>query len=166
MNIQELSNKYSVRELSEEDVDIVYEIALGNPLFYEHCPPKAKKENILSDMKALPPNCTYKQKYYLGFFQDSKLIAVMDLILDFPNSETAFIGFFMLDKSYQGRGKGTELIEEASGYLKTLGYSHIRLGYAKGNPQSRAFWLKNNFIAIGVESEQEGYTVVLMDREL
>lgn len=36
----------------------------------------------------------YADKYYIGYFEGEKLVAVMDLILNFPNKETAFIGFF------------------------------------------------------------------------
>lgn len=40
------------------------------------------------------------------------LIAVMDLILKYPNDETAFIGLFMVDSASQGKGTGTAIIEE------------------------------------------------------
>ena len=30
-------------------------------------------------------------KYYIGFFKRDKLIAVMDLIMDYPKKKTAFI---------------------------------------------------------------------------
>ena len=90
----------------------------------------------------------------------------MDLILHFPNRETTFVGFFMMNRAFQGEGKGTALIRESGECLKSAGYHYIRLGFVKGNPQSEAFWLKNGFCRTGAEDVQELYTVVVMQKEL
>ena len=90
----------------------------------------------------------------------------MDLILNFPNKETAFVGFFMMKKEFQGKGNGTEIVNECCEYLKEVGYQYIRLGFAKGNPQSEAFWVKNGFVRTDIEDVQERYTVVVLQKEL
>ena len=166
MQIHNLTTKYEVRKLNEADTEAVYELMQGNPLFFQYCPPMATHQSILSDMKALPPGTTEKDKYYSGYFEQGNLVAVMDLILNFPNEETAFIGFFMLDNKLQGKGIGTEIFKECCIALQEEGYRYIRLGFAKGNPQSEAFWKKNGFERTGVEDVQENYTVVLMERGL
>ena len=94
MNIQDLSKRYQVRELTENDIDDVFSLCVKNPQYYKYCPPAVSKESIQEDMKALPPNTTYKEKHYIGFYENKNLVAVMDLIERFPNDETAFIGFF------------------------------------------------------------------------
>ena len=38
-----------------------------------------------------------EDKYYLGFFAGDELVAVMDLILNYPKADIAFIGFFMMN---------------------------------------------------------------------
>lgn len=166
MLVQRLSTKYGVRKLDETDVEAVYEIMQGNPQYFRYCPPMATHQSILSDMKALPPRTTEKDKYYIGYFAQGILMAVMDLILKFPNQETAFIGFFMMDKASQGKGIGTEIIKELCMAVKEQGYQYIRLGFAKGNPQSEAFWTKNGFVRTGVEDVQENYTVVVMEKQI
>ena len=155
-----------IRKIYEEDIPLVYDLMQGNPLYFQHCPPMATVQSIAEDMKALPPRTTYDDKYYIGFYEKEKLVAVMDLILNFPNQETAFIGFFMVDKDMQGNGVGTSIVSEVFERLKERGYKHVRLGFAKGNPQSEAFWLKNGFARTGVEDVQEKYTVVIMERQL
>ena len=50
--------------------------------------------------------------------------------------------------------------------LKELGYTRVGLAYAKGNPQSAAFWRKNGFHPTGREVPAEGYTAVVLEREL
>lgn len=166
MNIERLSTKYQIRKLTEDDIEIIYQLEINNPLFYEYCPPFVTRESIQEDMKALPPRKTYDDKYYIGFFDQEKLVAIMDLILKYPNDKTAFIGFFMMNQDDQGKSVGTSIIDECVSYLKSVNYEYIRLGYVKGNPQSQAFWVKNGFIKTGIEDRQENYTVVIMEREL
>ncbi len=165
MNIEKLSTKYRVRALTDNDIDEILRLLNGNPLFFEYCQPAATMESILRDMKALPPERTYDDKYYLGIFDGDKLIAVLDLILNYPNDKTAFIGFFMVRAEYQGCGLGTFLISDIVGCVKDCGYRYTRLGYAKGNPQSRAFWIKNGFRETGVETNTQNYTIVVMQKE-
>ena len=80
MDIQQLSKQYTVRHLSPEDATMVYEILRNHTIFYRYHPPLVTVESILDDMKALPPNKSYEDKHYIGFFQDTALLAVMDLI--------------------------------------------------------------------------------------
>ena len=165
-SIEQLSKKYSVRKLTDTDVAAVYALCKENPLYYQYCPPFVTEESIRADMAALPPHKTMEDKYYLGFYDADKLLAVMDLILGFPKEETAFVGFFMVNKEYQSKGLGTALMEEVYAYLKQCGFRFLRLGFVKGNPQSEHFWLKNGFKRIGVEAQNEGYVVVVMEKKL
>lgn len=148
MEIGALSKNYTVRRLSETDADTAYELMRGNTLFYEFHPPFVTKESILEDMKALPPNKSREDKYYVGFFENTALVAIMDLILNYPAENTAFIGFFMTDVRYQNKGVGSGIISDVCDCLKLQGYGKIRLGVDKGNPQSYAFWTKNRFARV------------------
>lgn len=86
--------------------------------------------------------------------------------MKYPKTETAFVGFFMMNAKYQGKGIGTALMEEVYVHLKESGFEYVRLGFAKGNPQSEHFWLKNGFVRTGVEVPNEGYTVVVLEKKL
>lgn len=55
LQINQISSKYTVKELTENDIDVIYELELGNPLYYQYCPPAVTRESILEDMEALPP---------------------------------------------------------------------------------------------------------------
>lgn len=166
MNLSSLSEEYTVRKLEHGDIDRIFLLCNGNPLFYRYCPPAVTRESIAEDMRALPPGKTAQDKFYFGFWRESDLIAVMDLILSYPNRETAFIGFFMVEQREQKRGIGTGIVSYICQRLKEEGFSFVRLGYAKGNPQSRAFWLKNGFRETGVVCENPGYTVIVLEKEL
>ena len=122
LDITKLSNKYDIRFLTDADIDMIYGLAVGNPLFYRFCPPFVTKESIADDMRALPPNKSHEDKYYIGFFNRTKLVAIMDLIVGFPNPSTAFIGLFMVDKSEQGIAKhlGLRSQWQAHDYLSAM----------------------------------------------
>ncbi len=165
-DISAISPEYTSRLLTAADVEAIYRLSVGNPMFYMYCPPLVTRESILRDMSALPPETTQEQKYYFGFFDGESLAAVMDLILGFPNDSTAFIGLFMMDKLRQGRGEGSKIIRECLRFISGLGYGLVRLAFAKGNPQSEAFWRKNGFEPTGIESDEGNYTAVIMERKL
>ena len=152
MNIRLLSKKYDVRALDLNDVDAIYDMSCKNEIYYKYHPPFVTKESIVEDMKTLPPNKTYEDKYYIGFFEDNSLVANMDLILDYPADEIAFIGLFMTNIRYQNKGVGSDIIRDVCNYLKELGYKKVRIGVDKENPQSNSFWRKNGFSII---SEKE-----------
>ena len=166
MELNALSQDYSVRKLNPKDIEIIFELSKQNHTFYHYHPPLVTKSSILEDMNALPPGKDYNDKYYIGFFDQNKLIAVMDLILGFPTDSIAFIGLFMMDISMQGKGIGSKVISECISYLALLGYKRVRLGIDKGNPQSAAFWTKNHFAVIGIETQGDVSVLVTMERIL
>ena len=141
-----------MRRLSIEDTDLIYNLSCKNIIFYQFHPPFVTRESIQEDIRALPAGKDYNDKYYIGFFEKETLVAIMDLILDYPTKDTAFIGLFMMDFEYQNKNIGSKIISECAKYLKILGFHKIRLGVDKENPQSNAFWKKNSFV-VADESE-------------
>ncbi len=163
--IKMLSDVYAVRHITETDIPAVLSLLCGNPLYYAHCPPPPSVESVREELAALPPGKDYKDKYYLGFYQENTLVAVMDLIDGYPDGDTAFIGLFMMEKAYQGKGIGSAIIKDVCRYLQTQ-FTHVRLGYVSTNAQSKAFWYKNGFVPTGVVAHQEQYDIVVLQREL
>lgn len=166
MNIQLLSNRYTIRDLLPQDAEMIYEVLKNNTIFYEYHPPMVTVESILEDMEALPPNKGYEDKHYIGFFRDNELVAVMDLIEHYPNPRTALLGFFAMNTNLQGQGIGTVIISDSVAYLAQVGFKKVRLGIDKGNPQSKAFWLKNGFTFTGEAYESDGSAILVMERTL
>ena len=166
MDITKFSKRYSVRLLDGDDIETIFTLCSRNSLYYDHCPPFVSRESIRRDMKALPSKKTLSDKYYLGYFDGEKMIAVMDLIASYPNATTAFIGFFMTDISVQNTGIGSRIIDELCLYLPEIGFTSIRLGWVKGNPQAEHFWHKNGFTETGDTYNTDEYTVIVAERDL
>ncbi|MCD8382555.1 MAG: GNAT family N-acetyltransferase [Clostridiales bacterium] len=164
-DIAALSQTCAVRPLNGNDLPELLTLCRGNPQYYRHCPPTVSEETLRSDMTALPPGKTAEDRYYLGFWSGERLAAVLDLVLGYPDGETAFIGFFMVAREMQGRGFGSALVEELCAALNQK-YRRIRLAYVRDNRQSESFWRKNGFHPTGERLEGERYTAVLTEREL
>ena len=160
LKIDNLSRKYAVKLLSDKDVAAVYNLCSKNTLYYDFCPPFVTPESIKADMTALPPGKRRENKFYLGYYDNDNLTAVMDLILGYQDEETAYVGFFMTDVSVQGKGVGSAIISEMSRFIYSQGYSDIQLGWVKDNPQAEHFWHKNGFKETGKMYDMDDYSVV------
>lgn len=166
VKIEEISKLYKVRKIEEKDVEDVYQLFLTNPEYFYHCPPEPSVEMVKGDMKALPPGKLIFDKYYAGYFEDDKLIGVIDLVERYPDKKTCFVGMFILLDSYQNKGIGTKLINELSEYIKSLGYTSLRLGYVTTNDHAKYFWHKQGFNETGVVAHLEMYDIAMMSKEL
>ncbi len=154
------SAAYSVRLLNKEDVPAVSVLCGGNTQYYDYCGLPFSEDTILRDMCITPPGKTLKDKYYAGYFVQDRLCAVIDLIDGYPDAETAFIGFFMLERTLQGTGRGTAMITELCDYLRRTGVVRIRLGIDRDNPQSMHFWKKNGFCPLQEIVREDGVIVL------
>ena len=163
--IQKLSSVYQVRKLTPKDVLAILELAKTNPYYYECIPPAITAEAIKKDMKALPPHTTLKDKFYVGFFKETKLVAVLDLIFNYPNTQSIFIGFFMMHKKYQRQGIGSRIVQELLSCLPNS-YTEAYLGVTSKNEISKKFWEKNGFKLTGKEYHHPRYTVQMMNKKL
>ena len=123
-----------------------------NKIYYQYHPPFVTKESIVEDMKALPPNKGYDNKYYIGFFEEDSLSANMDLILGYPTDEIAFIGLFMTNVHHQNKGVGSNIIQDVCNYLKQLGYKKVRIGVDKKIHKVIHFGKRMDFISFQQKS--------------
>ncbi|WP_270737423.1 GNAT family N-acetyltransferase [Streptococcus anginosus] len=163
--IEQLSRHYSCRILAEKDIPSILSLYESNPLYFQYCPPKPNLASVKEDMLRLPEGKAKADKFYVGFWNNSKLVAVMDFVYAYPDEETVFIGLFMVDQAYQRKGIGSQIVTEALAYF-TKNFRKARLAYVKGNPQSRHFWEKQGFKPIGCKVKQELYTVVIVEQSL
>lgn len=160
IELRMFSKKYDVRKLNEDDVEMLYDFCKRNTQYYEYCGKDISIELIESDLKVTPPGIPMEQKYYLGFFEEGKLTAIMDLVDGYPSSNYVFIGFFMMNSELQGKGIGSKIISEVFNYLKTQGFEKCQLGIDKDNPQSNHFWKKNGFEIVKEVEIEEGIVLV------
>ena len=161
-----LSGAYAVRELMPADVPQMLRVARSNPLFYQYMQPDPTAENLAADLTALPPRRTLADKHFFGWFEGERLVAMMDLIWRHPKPDMAFIGWFILEGSLQGKGLGRRLVSDVLAMLKSQGVTEVRLGRIEGNPQSEHFWHVCGFAENGLGYDTDNYHVVIMAKKL
>ena len=164
--VADLSGEFSVRELTAEDVPEMLRVARSNPLFYRYMRPDPDEANLAADLTALPPRRTLADKHFFGWFDGENLVAMMDLIWRHPAEDMAFIGWFIVDGSRQGRGLGRRLVADALSMLKKQGVKEVRLGRIAGNPQSEHFWQVCGFADNGLGYDTEHYHVAVNAKKL
>lgn len=165
LQIEKLSDSYKIRRLTEADVPMLYAWMTRNDQYYKYCGTGTSPERVRQDLTLCPPGIPPAQKHYVGFFDGDTLTAIMDLIDGYPNADTAFIGFFMMNKDLQGQGTGTAIIRDVLAYLAALDYTAVRLGIDKENPQSNHFWRKNGFTVLKEVTQEQG-VILLAERKL
>ena len=168
LNVRKFTHAHNMRYITEAEFADIAALCAGNPLYYEYygCPPPTVDE-VHADLEALPPGKSKRDKYYLGVFgRNGQLNAVLDLIVGWPDAETAWIGFFMVDAALQGCGEGSRIISELLEALTGYGFRRAALGVVSGNPQAEAFWLKNGFYFYGEPRKDRSPVIRTMERIL
>ncbi|HFI0634442.1 TPA: GNAT family N-acetyltransferase [Streptococcus suis] len=162
MIISNLSSRFQVRKLTEADLEQVLTLYQTNPLYFEHFPPLPSLESLANDLVDCPPEKDLSDKYFLGFWDKERLVAILDLIDGYPTEDTCYIGLFMVDAYFSGQGLGTSIIAELLPQLATR-FKKVRLGYVESNPQSSHFWSKVGFCPTGEVKELAGRQIVLSE---
>ena len=165
-DVQKLSKQYTVRALGDSDIEMILEVYKENILFYQFTDAKPTKEQVNSDMYIAPPGMDLSSKYYIGFFHDEELVAVMDLVDGYPEPVIAYIGLFMVDIRRQGQNIGSAIIRDVESYLKKVGIKKVRLAINKGNPQSTHFWTKNDYIVFREVNKNGKETLLEAEKKL
>lgn len=156
---------YSFRQLAIEDCDNILTLYNSNPEYFKYCPPQPTIDTVKDDLMALPNNVDIKNKHYLGFYDGDNLFGVVDLITNYPDNQTCFIGLFMIDSKYQNKGIGSKIIEDICIYLKNNNYKYIKLAYVLENTKAKLFWQKNGFVSLN-KTKSNDLDVMACIREL
>ena len=167
INLEALSTEYKATRITEADISPVYKLAKSNIKYYEAIKSVPTVESLTEIISEVPEGAGENSKSFVGFYnKDDVLVAVMDLITGYPESDDAFIGWFMVDGEMQGRGIGSGIFADVRAAMKAEGYDYMSLGCIKENADAMKFWESQGFKASGEETQEDGYTVVTMERSI
>ena len=165
-DIQMLSTEYDVRRIEEKDIGDVYKLCKSNEKFYEYLGAVPSSESLTEVISSLPESATAENKYFVGFYDKDKLIAVLDLIAGYPESDDAFIGWFMVDGAVQRQGIGSRIFADVRAAMKGQGYDYISLDCPEAHEESLAFWKTQGFKPTGEKKENGSYNSVTLARAI
>ncbi len=158
---------YQIKEITEADYAALHALHLSNEnynAFFDDQP--ISLESCIAGTKALPPNTTADQKFYIGFYRDGQLVAVVDYIERYPNDKTVWLGLLMVAEYLQRRGIGYSIIEQLLDAVKANGFSSVQLGVIVENHGALAFWQAVGFSEIDRRRNLDDIAVVVMENKL
>lgn len=144
-----------VRVVTEQDIPAVTKLMQGNSGYYAMEGSQPTEESVRRDRKALPPRCIPDQKSFVALWKNDQPVAVLDLVEGYPRERTLFVGLCMVEKTMQGQGVGTCVVDALVQAAEDAGMDNIRLACLKENTAGHCFWEKMGFHNIR-ESETFG----------
>ena len=166
LNINVLGIGYDVRRLTEADISDVFALAKGNRKFYRALgikPSRARLTEIISDV---PHGAVPNNKYFIGFYDQDDLVAVLDLITGYPQANEAFIGWFMVDADLQHQGVGSQIFADVRAAMQAQGYNRFEVACPEASEPGMAFWASQGFELTGQRDDSGDYPVVYFVRDI
>ena len=171
LDIQSLGTAYEVRRLTAADIADVYGLARTNRKFYEALGTHLTVDGLTDVITRVPEGAGANAKLFVGFYDPvddgyQELVAIMDLIMGYPEAKTAFIGWFMVDAALQGQGIGSDIFADVRASMSAQGFTAMELACPAADEGARAFWEAQGFAASGEAYYNGEYDVIRMRRDI
>ena len=106
-------------------------------------PSATAAENLLSDT---PPGRTAADKAVIGiFYEEEKLVGVLDAIHAYPAEGCWWLGLLLLDPTRRNKGLGRQVYQAFEQWVCQLGAKQIYLGVLEENERAYRFWQSMGF---------------------
>ncbi|MGN4967281.1 GNAT family N-acetyltransferase [Aeromonas dhakensis] len=96
-------------------------------------------------LTACPPTLPFSAKQVIGCWEAGELTAVLDLLRDYPEPTTAYLGLLLVGEPWQGAGRGQALYLHACTLARAWGATQLRLSVIASNEVALSFWLRRGF---------------------
>lgn len=159
LNIESLSSDFQAKRIKEEDISDVYNLYRSNVKYYRSNNERPSKKRLTEVISEVPDGADPSQKYFIGFYEDDDLIAILDLITGYPEKDDAFIGWFMVKAEMHRQGIGSQLLADIRATLKAQGYDKISLKCSKESEETFSFWQNQGFRAEDCDDTSVYYMV-------
>jgi GNAT superfamily N-acetyltransferase len=155
----DLTHRDALQRLHERCVEYI-ELISGAP------PAADAAEQLLEER---PPGTNEDDKLVLGVYSAGQLVAAVDLIRNYPEAGTWWIGNLMVDPAWRGQGFGARLYRACEDWIGSQGASKIGLCVQEQNPSAYSFWSRMGYRQTQQVKQRIGSlesTVGIMYREL
>ena len=157
INVETLSTQYETRRLTEADISDVVALQRENRRYYRETNEKGGRRGLTEIISSLDGGAEGEETCLVGFYDEGKLTAVLDLITGFPGKKDAFIGWFMVDADKQNRGIGSSIFADVRAALKAGGIENVSLKCRADSENAVSFWKQQGF----KETEKDDKSVTM-----
>jgi len=105
----------------------------------------ATLQGCQANIDAIPPGFDIHNKLYIGFWINNRCIAVLDILLGYPNPDAIYIGLFLVHSELQGTGLGRKMIEALLTAAKNMKMNSAKLAVIESNAKAITFWKRLGF---------------------
>ncbi|MFN8672735.1 MAG: GNAT family N-acetyltransferase [Candidatus Sericytochromatia bacterium] len=120
-------------------------------IFKRNCKETEANETFVS----IPENKSYEDKFVIGIFNlENELKGVIDLIRDYPEKNTWFLGLMLFSPDFRNNGIGKRVFDDTEEYAVDLGAKIIRLAVVEQNKKGLNFWEKVGFKIIKEKTQE------------
>lgn len=100
--------------------------------------------------------------HLFGFSKDQQAVAFLSLLEGYPESETLYIGLFLIDKRFQKKSIGTRIVNAVIDEAIHSGYTALKLSVQENNISGYPFWKKMGFEAVN-KTQCDGFYNISME---
>ena len=151
LDIEALSTSHDVRRITQADISDVYALCKSNQKYYKYLNGAPTVESLTEIISRVPEGAAPTDKYFVGFYERENLIFVLELITGYPESNDAFIGWFMVDGHRQRQGIGSQIFADVRAAMAAQGYDYLSLSCEKENTEAIGFWKAQGFKETGCD---------------
>jgi GNAT superfamily N-acetyltransferase len=141
---------WQARWLGEDDLPAIEAVLEASREFLElvsgiaEIPGEA--QSLLTE---LPQGTTLRDKLSIGITTEPDgLIGLLDVIRDYPQPRTWWIGLLLFRPEWRGRGLGRQALDAIERLARQAGAANIELGVVEPNQAGLLFWQRMGFEAI------------------
>lgn len=160
-----LGENYHIQKMTEDTLKDAFGIMQANTYYFSKTQlHPVSIEECKQNLYTLPPDTALSQKYYIGIYEQSKCIALLDYIEHYPHKNIVYLGLFMLDSCYHRLGLGQKFVETFIECASKNGFLEIKLCCYEANKIGYHFWTHMGFVTEKEsERDSDGITFKLLE---
>ncbi len=153
-NLETTFDIYKISRLTKDTIPELQKLLEECSEYFKLVFNKEVQPNEAEDLlQALPVGKTLNDKFNYGIYKDNKLIGIIDLIRNYPEEKTWFLGLLLIHPKERGNGLGAKVFNFLLEQLKSTDTKMIKLSVAEQNTQALSFWKSLDFIETHKKTE-------------
>ena len=101
-------------------------------------------------LESRPLGLDLHRKHVVGFERNGTLVAIVDLLDNYPDTTDWYVGLLVLSPNERNRGLGAAIWTAVEAWVRSEGGRRARLIVQEQNPSAARFWRTVGFTADGI----------------
>ncbi len=137
---------FKIKLLTLNDQEALLQLEQSNPEYHRYFSADPLTiEEVQRDLTAHPESLAAEQKQVFGFYLANHLVAVLDVLNQYPQEQFVFIGLLMVNRTYQRKTIGKVIM---TGFMQAALQSNVvalQLTRVSSDTASQTFWKRLGF---------------------